>query len=432
MTQSPAKKPFFNRNVDLMNGPIFRSLFVFMLPILVSCLFQQLYNTVDTMIVGNVLGDTALAAIGACGAIYELLVGFGIGIGNGLAIVAARAYGAGDEDQLKQTVAGSIVIGIIAALAVVGGIAFALMSGSGNDKDKVAVPSVVGQTVDQATAAIEGAGFELGKVEESFDDKVESGKVISQDPKGDSKQAKGTKINLTVSKGVQEITVPDLTGMTADQAQKALTASGLKYTKGAAEYSDTVEKDHVARQDIAAGENVAKDTVVTYYLSLGSEGIEVPNVVGMSRGNAVTTLNNAGLIVDTDNYTYEASDQPEGTVLAQTPAAGSKLQKDGLVALTLSKGPEKKTFSVAVNANGGGKISASASSVTEGDSVTITITPDNGFEVASASGLDDVPKSGGTFTISNVKANVNVNVTFQAVTPSPTPDPKPTDDTNKN
>lgn len=118
MTQSPAKKSFFNRNVDLMNGPIFKSLLIFMLPILVSCLFQQLYNTVDTMIVGNVLGDTALAAIGACGAIYELLVGFGIGIGNGLAIVAARAYGAGDDDQLKQTVAGSIVIGIIASAVI--------------------------------------------------------------------------------------------------------------------------------------------------------------------------------------------------------------------------------------------------------------------------------------------------------------------------
>ncbi len=101
-----------------MNGPIFQSLVVFMLPILVSCLFQQLYNTVDTMIVGNVLGDTALAAIGACGAIYELLVGFGIGIGNGLAIVAARAYGAGDEEQLKQTVAGSIVIGLIASAVI--------------------------------------------------------------------------------------------------------------------------------------------------------------------------------------------------------------------------------------------------------------------------------------------------------------------------
>ncbi len=82
-----------------------------MLPIFVSNLFQQLYNTVDTMIVGNVLGDTALAAIGSCGSIYELLVGFGIGIGNGLAIVAARSYGAQDHDLLKKTVAGSLVIG---------------------------------------------------------------------------------------------------------------------------------------------------------------------------------------------------------------------------------------------------------------------------------------------------------------------------------
>ena len=105
-------------NVDLMHGPIFKSLVLFMLPILVSSLFQQLYNTVDTMIVGNVLGDTALAAIGSCGAIYELLVGFGLGIGNGLAIVAARAYGAQDEDLLKKTVAGSLVIGLIASLVI--------------------------------------------------------------------------------------------------------------------------------------------------------------------------------------------------------------------------------------------------------------------------------------------------------------------------
>ena len=112
------KKGPFRMNVDLMHGPIFKSLVLFMLPILVSSLFQQLYNTVDTMIVGNVLGDTALAAIGSCGAIYELLVGFGLGIGNGLAIVAARAYGAQDEDLLKKTVAGSLVIGLIASLAI--------------------------------------------------------------------------------------------------------------------------------------------------------------------------------------------------------------------------------------------------------------------------------------------------------------------------
>ena len=117
MTQT-AKKPLFNMNVDLMHGPIFQRLVIFMLPIFVSNLFQQLYNTVDTMIVGNVLGDTALAAIGSCGSIYELLVGFGLGIGNGLAIVAARSYGAQDDDLLKKTVAGSLVIGLIASLCI--------------------------------------------------------------------------------------------------------------------------------------------------------------------------------------------------------------------------------------------------------------------------------------------------------------------------
>ena len=114
----PQTKRLWNMNVDLMHGSILKSLLLFMLPILVSNLFQQLYNTVDTMIVGNVLGDTALAAIGSCGSIYELLVGFGIGIGNGLAIVAARSYGAQDEDLLKRTVTGSIVIGLIASLVI--------------------------------------------------------------------------------------------------------------------------------------------------------------------------------------------------------------------------------------------------------------------------------------------------------------------------
>ncbi len=119
MTQTrPLKTNLFNRNADLLHGPIFKNLLLFMLPILVSNLFQQLYNTVDTMIVGNVLGDNALAAIGACGSIYELLVGFGIGIGNGLAIVAARSYGAQDEDLLKRTVAGSLVIGLGASLVI--------------------------------------------------------------------------------------------------------------------------------------------------------------------------------------------------------------------------------------------------------------------------------------------------------------------------
>lgn len=97
---------------DLLKGSILKSLIIFAIPLLISNIFQQLYNTMDTMIVGNFLGDTSLAAIGACTAVYDLLVGFALGIGNGLSIVTARSYGSNDEELLKKSVAGSLVIGV--------------------------------------------------------------------------------------------------------------------------------------------------------------------------------------------------------------------------------------------------------------------------------------------------------------------------------
>ncbi len=106
-----------NRN-DLVHGPIFTSLILFMMPLLISNVFQQLYNTVDTMIVGRYLGDLSLAAIGSCNAIYNLLVGFGLGIGNGMALVTARSYGAGDEHTVRRTAAAAIVIGVICSLVL--------------------------------------------------------------------------------------------------------------------------------------------------------------------------------------------------------------------------------------------------------------------------------------------------------------------------
>jgi len=106
------------KQVDLTKDPIAKSLLIFGLPIFFSSLFQQLYNTMDTMIVGNTLGDESLAAIGACTAIFELLVGFALGVGNGLSIVCARAYGSKDEELIKHSVGGSIVIGIFLTIAI--------------------------------------------------------------------------------------------------------------------------------------------------------------------------------------------------------------------------------------------------------------------------------------------------------------------------
>lgn len=105
-------------NTDLLNGSIFNSLIMFAVPIFVSNVFQQLYNMADTMIVGYFLGDNALASIGSTAAINELLIGFGLGIGNGLAVITARSYGSGDERMLKKSVAGSVIIGVISSVVI--------------------------------------------------------------------------------------------------------------------------------------------------------------------------------------------------------------------------------------------------------------------------------------------------------------------------
>lgn len=95
---------------DLLNGSILKSIIFFTLPLLVSYIFQQLYNAADTVIIGHFLGENSLAAIGSCTALYDLLVGFGVGFGNGLAITAARTFGANDTEKLKKVVASSLII----------------------------------------------------------------------------------------------------------------------------------------------------------------------------------------------------------------------------------------------------------------------------------------------------------------------------------
>lgn len=111
-------KSLFNTEVDFLNGPIFTSLIIFAVPLFISNVFQQLYNMADTMIVGYYLGDVALAAIGSTASINELLIGFGLGIGNGLAVVTARSYGSGDVKTLKKSVAGSLIIGLVSSIII--------------------------------------------------------------------------------------------------------------------------------------------------------------------------------------------------------------------------------------------------------------------------------------------------------------------------
>ncbi len=320
-----------------------------------------------------------------------------------------------------------VAIAVLAALAVIGGIAFALIGGGGgSDSERIVVPDVTNKPLETAVATLEEEGFAIGTIEEVPNKTVEAGNVISTDPSANTKQDRGTAINLKVSKGEDEsnelIDVPDLTNKTASEARKALEDAGLKAKEGKAENSDDVEKDRVARQDPTGGTQVEEGSTVTYYLSLGKKQEKVPNVIGQTLESGAKILNDAGFLVGNyDSPTYVESDQPYNTILAQDPVAGSDLGKNGSVNVTLSRGPKPTSYGVYVNASGGGSVTTSSSTVDEGGSVTVTIVPDAGYEVSSATGVDGVASNGGTYTISNVQGDVSVNVTFQQV-PQPTPD----------
>jgi len=104
--------------VDLLEGSITKGILLFAMPILLSNIFQQLYNTIDTIVVGHYLGDLSLAAVGASFAVFTLIIGFTLGMGNGMSLVVARSYGNGDVDLLKKSVASALVVGLVTIMTM--------------------------------------------------------------------------------------------------------------------------------------------------------------------------------------------------------------------------------------------------------------------------------------------------------------------------
>ena len=129
----------------------------------------------------------------------------------------------------------------------------------------VAVPDVVGQTQDDAVAALEDAGFTTS-VEEQASDDVEEGLVISTNPNGGTEVAPGTEVTVVVSTGPEDVEVPDVAGLTADEATSVLEAVGLTIT--VVDDPDDPDPDGVViYQDPAAGEIVPSGTDVTVEMS---------------------------------------------------------------------------------------------------------------------------------------------------------------------
>ena len=101
----------------ILTGPVWRSLLSFFFPILLGTFFQQLYNTVDAVIVGQFLGKAALAAVsGGSGVYVNLLVGFFLGVSSGATIIISQFYGAKREHELSRAVHTAMAMSIWAGI----------------------------------------------------------------------------------------------------------------------------------------------------------------------------------------------------------------------------------------------------------------------------------------------------------------------------
>ena len=194
------------------------------------------------------------------------------------------------------------------------------------------VPDVVGKTKDQASAVIKGAGLTLGDVTEQYSASVDSGKVISSDPKAGKVIEHTAKISIVVSKGKEPATIPDVTGQSEDEAKKTLEDAGLKKGKISKDYSDSVAKGNViSSSPIAGASGYYKGDSVDLTVSKGPEKVTVPDVTGRSQDEAKKVLEDAGLKVEVN----KRLGGPFGTVRSTDPAPGSSVKPDSKVTINI-------------------------------------------------------------------------------------------------
>ena len=109
----PGFLPGKRRDVDMTEGNITRHIISFAIPLLIGNIFQQLYNTVDTWVVGNYVNNQAYSAVGTVGPIVNMLIGFFMGLSSGAGVVISQYYGAHQPDKVKQTVHTALLMTLI-------------------------------------------------------------------------------------------------------------------------------------------------------------------------------------------------------------------------------------------------------------------------------------------------------------------------------
>jgi serine/threonine-protein kinase len=200
----------------------------------------------------------------------------------------------------------------------------------------VPVPDVTGEKLARARERLDDAGFAVGDVQEEASDQ-EKGIVIRQDPGANTQAEAGATVTLTVSTGPEQATVPDVTGGSVDDARSELADADLTVGDVVQQEDPSVPEGQVIAQSPSAGEKVDAGTAVTLTVAKAApQQSTVPDVIGLSGSDAQATIEQAGFIAISQGA---YSDQPEDTVIAQVPAAGTAAAPNSQVRFTFSLGP---------------------------------------------------------------------------------------------
>ena len=193
----------------------------------------------------------------------------------------------------------------------------------------VDVPNVVGKQLSVATRLLEERHLRVSSSEVTNSD-VPAGQVISQSPEPGESVKEQRMVHLVVSKGAGDITIPDLQGMSFDQAREKLKALGLSIGKITYENDPSKDDGVVLSQGLQAGGKASKGATVDITINqTKGTTVEIPNVVGMTIKEAKEALGNLGLSIGK----ISGSNEDSAVVTAVSPAPGSSVKRDESITL---------------------------------------------------------------------------------------------------
>ena len=249
------------------------------------------------------------------------------------------------KGKKKRTVFLPVLFGITVAFALAClALCWAILNDSStlmSEKADVVLADYSGMTQDEVNAQPQVSSGQITvNWEQSYSNDYAAGYVYKQSPVAGRTVREGQSVTLTVSLGIQSVTVPDVTNYLQADAEQQLKNLGVSVLVTQA-VEPTVASGSVIRTDPAAGSQVAAGSTVVVYVSRPqvSTTAKVPSLVGLSSVNDARTLlvqNKLGLGSTTEQY----SDKPAGTIIGQNPAAGSTVKVNSRVSVTVSAGPE--------------------------------------------------------------------------------------------